>query len=98
MSVAPRWAERSGRLAELAATAELDCVLVSDLVNVHYLTGYAGSNGLVCLTSGERRFLTDFRYASAVDGLRERWDVRIVDQNLVAAVAGSSARRATSTS
>jgi Xaa-Pro aminopeptidase len=62
VSFAPWWAERSGRLADLAAKAELEAVLVSDLVNVHYLTGYTGSNGLALVGEDVRVFVTDFRY------------------------------------
>lgn len=53
---------RAGRLADQAAEAELDCVLISDLVNVRYLTGYTGSNGLALVGPDVRAFLTDFRY------------------------------------
>jgi Xaa-Pro aminopeptidase len=62
VSIAPWWAERSGRLARLAVRAELDCVLVSNLANVHYLTGYTGSNGLALVGRDVRAFVTDFRY------------------------------------
>jgi Xaa-Pro aminopeptidase len=62
VSIAPWWAERSERLARLAVKAELDCVLVSSLINVRYLTGYTGSNGLALVGRDMRVFLTDFRY------------------------------------
>ena len=42
-------------------------MLVTDLVNVRYLTGYTGSNGLAIVGPDLRRFLTDFRYASQVE-------------------------------
>ena len=41
---------------------ELDCLLVTNLVNVRYLTGYTGTNGACVVTRDERLFLTDFRY------------------------------------
>ena len=37
---------------------------VTSLPNVRYLTGYAGSNGLVLLLHGEAHFFTDPRYAT----------------------------------
>jgi Xaa-Pro aminopeptidase len=49
----------AARLPELKA----DCLLVSSPANVRYLTGFAGSNGLVLLTSAETHFFTDPRYA-----------------------------------
>jgi Xaa-Pro aminopeptidase len=41
---------------------ELDALLVTDLVNVRYLTGFTGSNGACVISREERLFLTDFRY------------------------------------
>ena len=40
-----------------------DCLLVSSPANVRYLTGFAGSNGIVLLTPSEMHFFTDPRYA-----------------------------------
>jgi Xaa-Pro aminopeptidase len=53
---------------------------------VRYLTGYTGSNGLVCLGTAPR-FLTDFRYATSVSALAVDWEVEIVPQSLLAEVA-----------
>jgi Xaa-Pro aminopeptidase len=49
----------SARLPEL----KIDALLVSGPANVRYLTGYAGSNGVLLVTSGEAHFFTDPRYA-----------------------------------
>ena len=40
-----------------------DALLISSPANVRYLTGYAGSNGLVLVTASETHFFTDPRYA-----------------------------------
>ena len=53
---------RTDRLVELLAAKELDSLLVTDLLNVRYLTGFTGSNGACVVTPDERLFLTDFRY------------------------------------
>lgn len=67
---------RLERLAGLLAAAEADLVLVTDLVNVRYLTGYTGSNGLALVGPDTRVFVTDFRYvdqaANEVDSSYER--------------------------
>jgi Xaa-Pro aminopeptidase len=42
--------------------AGVDLMLVSNLVNVRYLTGFTGSNGAVLGGASTRVFLTDFRY------------------------------------
>jgi Xaa-Pro aminopeptidase len=53
---------RAQRAIELLDEAGVDALLVSDLVNVRYLTGYTGSNGLVVIGESVRAFVTDFRY------------------------------------
>jgi Xaa-Pro aminopeptidase len=56
---------RADRLAALVAERELDALLLSDLVNLRYVTGFSGTNGLALVGAGAngiRRFVTDFRY------------------------------------
>jgi Xaa-Pro aminopeptidase len=53
---------RTDRLVELIDERELDCLLVTNLVNVRYLTGFTGTNGACIVSGDERLFLTDFRY------------------------------------
>jgi Xaa-Pro aminopeptidase len=80
VSATPRWHERSGRLADVVARAELDCLLVSRLVNVHYLTGYTGSNGVALVGPQLRAFITDFRYREqAVQEVDSTYDRRIAE-------------------
>jgi len=56
--------QRRDRLRQLLASAALDALLVSDLVNVRYLSGFTGSNAaLLILTGSETPVLaTDGRY------------------------------------
>jgi Xaa-Pro aminopeptidase len=67
---------RSERLIDLLPEAGVDVMLVTDLVNVRYLTGYTGSNGLALVGARTRTFITDFRYveqaAEEVDASFER--------------------------
>jgi Xaa-Pro aminopeptidase len=53
---------RADRVAERLRGAEVDLLLVTDLVNLRYLTGFTGSNGMAVVGRDVRRFLTDFRY------------------------------------
>ena len=53
---------RADRLAGLLAEAKTDLLLVTDLVNVRYMTGYTGSNGAALIGPQTRAFATDFRY------------------------------------
>jgi Xaa-Pro aminopeptidase len=53
---------RADRLVGLLDERELDCLLVTNLVNVRYLTGFTGTNGACVVARDERLFLTDSRY------------------------------------
>jgi Xaa-Pro aminopeptidase len=53
---------RAERLVALLGERELDCLLVTHLVNVRYLTGFTGTNGACVVTRDARLFLTDSRY------------------------------------
>jgi Xaa-Pro aminopeptidase len=53
---------RADRLVALLDERELDCLLVTDLLNVRWLTGFTGTNGACLVTRDERLFFTDFRY------------------------------------
>ena len=69
------FADRGDRLAHVVLDRELDALLVSNLANVRYLTGFGGTNG-ACIVAGERRvFLTDFRYVERAQRDITGWDV-----------------------
>jgi Xaa-Pro aminopeptidase len=53
---------RADRVADALAERELDLLLVTNLVNVRYLTGFTGSNAMAIVGRDVRRFITDFRY------------------------------------
>jgi Xaa-Pro aminopeptidase len=53
---------RADRLVERLRERELDALLVTNLVNVRYLSGFTGTNGLCLVTPDQRLFVTDFRY------------------------------------
>ena len=59
MSAGPR----RERLAEALAERGLDAMLVTDLTNVRYLTGYVGSNAIALVTAERSVLFTDSRYA-----------------------------------
>ena len=58
----PRTARQERLLAALAERG-LGALIVTDLANVRYLTGYVGSNGVALIGAGGRVLLTDSRYA-----------------------------------
>jgi Xaa-Pro aminopeptidase len=79
--------ERAGRVAAQLEEAGADVLLVTDAVNVRWLTGFTGSSGLALVgADGVREFVTDFRYLSqSAEQLDPGWERHIVPE-LVAAV------------
>jgi Xaa-Pro aminopeptidase len=78
---------RGDRLAALVAERRLDCVLVTELVNVRYLTGFGGTNG-ACVCGGDKRvFLTDFRYTERAEAEIEGWEVVTVRDDWLGGIA-----------
>ncbi|HEU5104531.1 MAG TPA: Xaa-Pro peptidase family protein [Solirubrobacterales bacterium] len=65
---------RGDRLEKLLAERELDRMLVTDLTNVRYLTGFTGTNGAVVCGPGIRLFFTDFRYTERASAEVEGWE------------------------
>jgi Xaa-Pro aminopeptidase len=53
---------RADRVAKRLEAQGLDALLVTDMANLRYLTGFTGSNGFAVVGRGIRRFVTDFRY------------------------------------
>jgi Xaa-Pro aminopeptidase len=53
---------RADRVAARLGEKGIDLLLVSNLINVRYLTGFTGSNATAIVGPDTRRFLTDFRY------------------------------------
>lgn len=65
---------RGERLEKLLAERELDRMLVTDLTNVRYLTGFTGTNGACVCGPGIRLFFTDFRYTERAAAEVEEWE------------------------
>ncbi len=66
-----------GRVAKVRAELEgagVDALLVTNLTNVRYLTGFSGTNGQTLVTSSSAIFMSDPRYES-----RARSLVRVAD-------------------
>jgi Xaa-Pro aminopeptidase len=54
--------DRAEQVTDRLAERELDSLLVNDLTNVRWLTGFTGTNGLALVGRDFRLFVTDFRY------------------------------------
>jgi Xaa-Pro aminopeptidase len=79
--------ERGERLAALTAERELDLSLVTDLVNVRYLTGFGGTNGACVCGPETRLFLTDFRYTERAEAEIDGWEVITVEDDWLGGIA-----------
>jgi Xaa-Pro aminopeptidase len=78
---------RGDRLQKLLAERELDRMLVTDLTNVRYLTGFTGTNGACVCGSGVRLFFTDFRYGERAAGEVEGWEPITVEGDWLGGIA-----------
>jgi Xaa-Pro aminopeptidase len=79
---------RAERLANLLPGAQIDVLLITDLVNVRYMTGYTGSNGLALVGPATRAFATDFRYVEqAAEQVHASFERRRASLDLLDTVA-----------
>jgi Xaa-Pro aminopeptidase len=74
---------RGDRLEALLAERELDSMLVTGLVNVRYLTGFTGTNGVAVVGRDRRAFLTDFRYVDQAAEQVPTYELRRGRQDLL---------------
>jgi Xaa-Pro aminopeptidase len=54
--------QRIQKAFSLLKKNKIDCLLVTEINHVRYLTGYSGSSGMVLLLPPKAYFFTDFRY------------------------------------
>jgi Xaa-Pro aminopeptidase len=85
--------DRGERLAALVAERGLDRMLVTDLVNVGYLTGFGGTNGACVCGADARVFLTDFRYTERAEAEVEGWEVVTAKDDWLGEIASHLAGR-----
>ncbi|MBN2653658.1 MAG: aminopeptidase P family protein [Nitrospirae bacterium] len=83
------YAGRLGRLRKIADELA-EAVLVTDIKNIFYLTGFTGSSALLIVTKNRALFYTDFRYkeqsAAETGGL---WEINIVNKKGIHAAVGA---------
>ena len=82
--------DRADRVADALEEREADLLLVSDLVNVRWLTGFTGSNAAAVVgREGGRRFVTDFRYLTqSAEEVDPAWEREIAVDLLAGVVKG----------
>lgn len=80
---------RADRLAAPLAERELDLLLVTELLDIRYLTGYTGSSGLALVGPERRVFITDFRYVTQAEEQVPDYDRRTAERDLFAGIPGA---------
>jgi Xaa-Pro aminopeptidase len=78
---------RGDRLEQQLAERELDRMLVTDLTNVRYLTGFTGSNGACVCGPGIRLFFTDFRYTERAASEVSGWETTTLGNDWLGGIA-----------
>jgi len=84
---------RGDRLERQLVGRELERMLVTDLTNVRYLTGFTGSNGACVCGPGIRLFFTDFRYTERAASEVRAWETVTLTGDWLAGIAEHLAGR-----
>ena len=77
--------DHSGRIERVRRALDgkgLDALLVTDLTNVRYLTGFSGTNGQLLITRSGATFMSDTRYAARAQMLVSSADISIYPNRL----------------
>lgn len=80
---------RQERIAAEVSGRGLDAIVLTDLTNVRYATGYVGSNGVAVLSPERRLLFTDFRYAVSARLQTRGVEVVHAGRDLLDRVAGA---------
>ncbi len=70
-------------IREAMKKKKIDGFLVTDITNIHYLTGFSGSSGFLFITGKEHFFSTDFRYRDQAEQEVKGWDIVIERGNRI---------------
>ena len=84
---------RAERLAHAVGERELDALLITNLANLRWATGFTGSNGAALIGPDVRLFFTDFRYTEQAAAQVPDYERLRATQNLLADVAARMAGR-----
>ena len=76
------YAARTQRVQDSLASRDVEAMLITNLTNVRYLTGFSGTNGQLWLTSDRVTFLTDPRYEARATTLVEEAEILIYASRL----------------
>ena len=66
---------RIEKLKAKMLTENIDSLLITDMKNIFYLTGFSGTAGTVFLTQKRNIFMTDSRYSEMARGLIKNFEI-----------------------
>jgi len=64
----------------------INALLITDIHNVRYLTGFTGSSGCAFITGKDHFFITDFRYREQSENEVMGWEILIEKGNMIALI------------
>lgn len=67
----------------------LDCLIVTSMQNIRYLSGFSGSSAVLLVGSDRQVLITDGRYAEQAAREAYGWDVRVYSGSLADAITAS---------
>ncbi len=67
---------------------QIDGIIINNIKNVQYLTGFSGSSGFVVITNDRGLFLTDFRYKEQALKEVKGWEICIEKGPRIKAIRG----------
>jgi Xaa-Pro aminopeptidase len=68
-------AEAIQRIQALLKKRRIQAILITNIYNVRYLTGFTGSSGFCLITKDRAIFFTDFRYTEQAEQEVEGWEL-----------------------
>ncbi|MDI6800609.1 MAG: Xaa-Pro peptidase family protein [Thermodesulfovibrionales bacterium] len=66
---------RTTRIQKIIKKNKIDAILISNIRNIRYLTGFTGSSGFVLITANRRLFFTDSRYTEQAEQEIEGFEI-----------------------
>lgn len=69
-------------LENLMREKNMDAVLVTNILNVRYFTGFTGTTGVALITGEKKLFITDFRYVSQGKKEVEKTGYELICENV----------------
>lgn len=70
------------KVKEFLIKKEIEAILVTNILNVRYMTGFTGTTALALVLKDKRYLITDFRYKSQATKEIERYGFELICENI----------------